>query len=427
MPGKIIRGITMRKLILIFILLTSVTYAYDYPSRPHSFAYKQIIPSSKVQANDQAPITAMSAGTNKVNFAEVYIQGTRVIDDSRNYSGGNMTITGNLVISSGATTLNNLYCSGNITLSGTVDEVNIASLNATSNILQSADITHNYFIQSNISSINLLQATDVTHNAGIQSNISSINALQASMSVIEGKEIYNITDAEAQQVQNINSNTISTAQWGYVGNADQALKTTDSPTFNELNLTNDLNIATNKFIWWSNDGSGPSGYILFSESNERIMLVTSDGSASAYTYFYPTGVDFEKNVTINGTLNVTEDIASVAKYDYSSTSTVVGWSSFSTKRIDVKKVGKTVYVDFFIRGTSNSTFATFTVPYAVSERSDFAVSQIEDNGGVISGHPFGYVEPTLDKVTIGIDLTINPWTSSGTKAISGQFFYETTD
>jgi len=39
------------------------------------------------------------------------------------------------------------------------------------------------------------------------------------------------------EIENVGATTISAAQWGYVGGADQAVKTTDSPTFNAVTTT----------------------------------------------------------------------------------------------------------------------------------------------------------------------------------------------
>lgn len=44
-------------------------------------------------------------------------------------------------------------------------------------------------------------------------------------------DLGNLTAAELQQLANIDTTTISTAQWGYVGAMDQGVATTDSPTF----------------------------------------------------------------------------------------------------------------------------------------------------------------------------------------------------
>jgi len=55
-----------------------------------------------------------------------------------------------------------------------------------------------------------------------------------------------LTTAEIDQLENIGSTTISAAQWGYVGGADQAVKTSDKPSFAGVALTNrlDMSVAT---------------------------------------------------------------------------------------------------------------------------------------------------------------------------------------
>ncbi|KKK93564.1 hypothetical protein LCGC14_2691620, partial [marine sediment metagenome] len=52
----------------------------------------------------------------------------------------------------------------------------------------------------------------------------------------------NINNAELQQLSNIGSATISGTQWGYLGNSNQNVRTTDSPTFVNPIVTN-LNLA----------------------------------------------------------------------------------------------------------------------------------------------------------------------------------------
>jgi len=49
------------------------------------------------------------------------------------------------------------------------------------------------------------------------------------------EELWELTDAEVQQLQNIGSTTISAAQWAYLGALDQALATTDDVNFNTVN------------------------------------------------------------------------------------------------------------------------------------------------------------------------------------------------
>lgn len=49
-----------------------------------------------------------------------------------------------------------------------------------------------------------------------------------------------LTSAEVDQLENIGSTTISSAQWGYLGASDQGIATTDSPTFDSLTLSGDI-------------------------------------------------------------------------------------------------------------------------------------------------------------------------------------------
>lgn len=53
-----------------------------------------------------------------------------------------------------------------------------------------------------------------------------------------------LTAVELQQLQTIGNTTISAAQWGYVGSANQALTTTDSPTFAAATITGKITNAT---------------------------------------------------------------------------------------------------------------------------------------------------------------------------------------
>jgi len=50
-------------------------------------------------------------------------------------------------------------------------------------------------------------------------------------------ELKSLTDAEIQQLQNINATTISTTQWGYLGALDQGLTTTSDVQFNTVTAT----------------------------------------------------------------------------------------------------------------------------------------------------------------------------------------------
>ena len=111
--------------------------------------------------------------------------------------------------------------------------------------------------------------------------------------------------------------------------------------------------------------------------------------------------------------------------DYSAVSTIVGWSSFTVKKVFYKKVGKTVFVQFDLSGTSNSIFATFTLPFA--NRNDGLVLEFP-----IYGEDAAVPLCTRLFILLSGDQTVGcystaaggVWTASGVKTIRGEFFYQ---
>jgi hypothetical protein len=115
--------------------------------------------------------------------------------------------------------------------------------------------------------------------------------------------------------------------------------------------------------------------------------------------------------------------------DFSEQSTIVGWSSFTTKRIRYKVVGNIVYVNLTLDGTSNSTSTTFTLPYIPKITSQGIATLTVDNGvAAITGRfllTASDITVICGRPSSASSVTpIQTWTSSGTKTITGQFFYE---
>lgn len=107
--------------------------------------------------------------------------------------------------------------------------------------------------------------------------------------------------------------------------------------------------------------------------------------------------------------------------DYSATSTIVGWSSFTTKIIRYRVIGKQIFVMFNFNGVSNSTTTTFTLP---NSASNSAVNYIFiTNNGVAPVNP-GRLVVSGNTATMSIDNTGNTFTASGTKITFGQIFIE---
>ena len=99
-----------------------------------------------------------------------------------------------------------------------------------------------------------------------------------------------LTSGEVDQLENINSVTISNTQWGYLGASDQGSATTDTPTFAGLNVDN-ININDNTII-----ATNDSGLFLFNNANNGIFV--SDA-----------GFVGIRTTTVNGLLHLASGIA----------------------------------------------------------------------------------------------------------------------
>lgn len=110
--------------------------------------------------------------------------------------------------------------------------------------------------------------------------------------------------------------------------------------------------------------------------------------------------------------------------DFSARSTIVGWTSFATKSIFVKKIGKTVFVSFYISGVSNDANTTFTLPYtAAAGITNQGACRIQDNTGATATGLWS-LGGGASMVGVYSSMAAANWTASGDKQVIGQFFYE---
>jgi len=109
--------------------------------------------------------------------------------------------------------------------------------------------------------------------------------------------------------------------------------------------------------------------------------------------------------------------------DYSSTSTVVGWSSTTTKIIRYRIIGKQIFVQYIISGTSNSISTTFTIPNNCVNISA-AFTTYAFNNGVNQGITHATASAASNVITFYSSGTGAAWTASGTKTIRGNIFIE---
>ena len=120
-----------------------------------------------------------------------------------------------------------------------------------------------------------------------------------------------------------------------------------------------------------------------------------------------------------------DDVYSVVWTDYASSSTIVGWSGTPTAYIRYKKIGKMVFVQFDISGTSNSTSVTFTVPYAAANTTitQNGITTVVIDDGTAAAMGRCYIGAAGSTVTCKKSVD-GAWTNSGSKNAAGFIFYE---
>lgn len=159
---------------------------------------------------------------------------------------------------------------------------------------------------------------------------------------------------------------------------------------------------------------------------------TSSGTGSVVLSISPTLVTPALGTPASGVLtNVTgytvAHLADVAWTSYAGTITYSGFSGTPTTNTALwKQIGKTIFVNLDMTGTSNTTGFAFSLPIVGGTKGiTYSVARAEDNG-TYSSVVYGSVGSS-GATTSG--LVINDsgtgWTNSGTKSVRCSFFYET--
>ena len=108
--------------------------------------------------------------------------------------------------------------------------------------------------------------------------------------------------------------------------------------------------------------------------------------------------------------------------DYSGTSTITGWTSYTEKVIDYLKIfGKLVFVHFRIAGESDSVATSFTVPFNEGHTGNPTNTCLTEDDGT---RAIGFISINTGLATIYPTAATGAWTNTGDKEIYGQFWYE---
>lgn len=109
--------------------------------------------------------------------------------------------------------------------------------------------------------------------------------------------------------------------------------------------------------------------------------------------------------------------------DIASSCTILGWSSFTAKEINIIDLGNTYCLIIAISGTSNSAITSVTIPYNNNGSSQYLVSHGINNGTNAATRVEFLNSASLIKfyrATVGVD----DWTPSGTKSVYATFTFK---
>jgi hypothetical protein len=162
-----------------------------------------------------------------------------------------------------------------------------------------------------------------------------------------------------------------------------------------------------------------------------VALGRGGGSDPTFTFSADAGSMYlsdDGNVSYNMIWKNDGDIYSYAWTEWGASSTVVGFSSLSSKLLAFKRIGKMVWFWFYFYGASNATNFTFTLPYAAKNANPQprgAMNWVYNNGA--TAFALG------DHWTLPIDSTVvsclksdsaTGWTNTNNKGAIGSGFYE---
>jgi len=105
--------------------------------------------------------------------------------------------------------------------------------------------------------------------------------------------------------------------------------------------------------------------------------------------------------------------------DYSATSTIGGFASFTTKVIQVIDMGAYDLINFDIAGTSNATSLSFTIPNALSASAPAVSSLMHSLSGATNGSGLAQLAIGSSTVICYFNVNLTLWSAIGTKRVRG--------
>lgn len=136
-----------------------------------------------------------------------------------------------------------------------------------------------------------------------------------------------------------------------------------------------------------------------------------------------TEFNYLNGVTSSIQTQIDSKVAKTNWIDYSATSTIVGWSSYTTKKLQYKLIDSNLMVvQFNIEGTGSGTSTTFTLPYSASTwaRQYFVYHSLNNNTTQASS--ICYVDASSSSMVFSMTASTggtNSWANATTRHIHG--------
>ncbi|MCR9253856.1 MAG: hypothetical protein NXI20_25800, partial [bacterium] len=189
-----------------------------------------------------------------------------------------------------------------------------------------------------------------------------------------------LTTAEVDQLENIGINTISSVQWGHLGNSNQGIATTDNVTFADLSTTGNTTLGNAATDQITVTGEIVGGNPLVFEG------ATNDDVYTTLAVTDPSGANTLTLPDQSGTLAVTADVTLDAAYGQNATITADDTDGNLV-------VNLTETTDFVIQD-NGSPFVTAT------DAGQFDVDNIRLDGSTVAGTTGLNLDASANNVSI---------------------------
>jgi hypothetical protein len=238
-------------------------------------------------------------------------------------------------------------------------------------------------------------------NALVRTDGASGDTLQESGIIVDDSDnitgvasLNTVSSTELSQLTNIDSTTIGATQWGYLGDLDQGLTTSDTPSFLGASLTDPLTLDHETTP--SNPSAG--SVKLYTKNDDKLYLLNSSGTETEIGsggsgqggINYVVNTDFESNsddVTVTG--NITKGLETLSPLRgnkslsniISILATTSDYIEIDLNTIDSADLGKALYISFDYE--TDDDFSTDDMQVVLYNND--ATEEVAVRGGTESG------------------------------------------